>query len=518
MKNVFKSVLSAFCIVLLAMAFTTVTFAHGGRTDGSGGHKDNKNKSGLGYYHYHCGGYPAHLHPGGYCPYHDTFPSSVKIKVKKTTLKLGETMDFDAVVYPSNACDTYADIECSDDDVIRISGDTIEAVGYGTATITAETFNGKKAKIKITVKEIVAKKVTVDGLHEDNKYFVHDKLSLKAIITPENVDNPSIEWSSSDSKIATVSLYGEVELLSEGKVTITATASNGVTGKVTLNVKEIPVDDVDIQEEKIELLLGEEYDLAAEISPSDASFPELQWGSENVLVATVTENGTVRATGVGEATISAVAKSGKYDSVVVSVREIVAESAEISGVDELLIGKTSHLKVEFTPQDTTIQDVVWSVDDTDVIGIDQEGNILAKNVGKTIIRIAHKDVEANLEIEVLPILVTEISIGTDIDGSIEKGDIAYFAATVLPEDATYPEITWSVDDTEVAEINEDGLLIAKKAGKVKVIATTGDGFSEEYEVRVRVQTKVVLLGACATMTAGVLGVAGTSSARKKRQK
>lgn len=46
-----------------------VAEAHSGRTDSSGGHKDNKNKSGLGSYHYHCGGYPAHLHTGGVCSY-----------------------------------------------------------------------------------------------------------------------------------------------------------------------------------------------------------------------------------------------------------------------------------------------------------------------------------------------------------------------------------------------------------------------------------------------------------------
>lgn len=43
--------------------------AHQGRTDANGGHHDYKNKSGLGSYHYHCGGNPAHLHPNGVCPY-----------------------------------------------------------------------------------------------------------------------------------------------------------------------------------------------------------------------------------------------------------------------------------------------------------------------------------------------------------------------------------------------------------------------------------------------------------------
>ena len=43
--------------------------AHPGRTDANGGHRDNKNVSGLGSYHYHCGGHPAHLHENGACPY-----------------------------------------------------------------------------------------------------------------------------------------------------------------------------------------------------------------------------------------------------------------------------------------------------------------------------------------------------------------------------------------------------------------------------------------------------------------
>ena len=48
---------------------TATVFAHSGRTDGNGGHHDNRNVSGLGNYHYHCGGYPAHLHENGVCPY-----------------------------------------------------------------------------------------------------------------------------------------------------------------------------------------------------------------------------------------------------------------------------------------------------------------------------------------------------------------------------------------------------------------------------------------------------------------
>ena len=59
-------------IIAVTMALfmcTGTAYGHSGRTDKNGGHRDKNNVSGLGPYHYHCGGYPAHLHPNGVCPY-----------------------------------------------------------------------------------------------------------------------------------------------------------------------------------------------------------------------------------------------------------------------------------------------------------------------------------------------------------------------------------------------------------------------------------------------------------------
>lgn len=71
-KNIVKIIST-----LLALSMCSITsFAHSGRTDANGGHRDNKNKSGLGYYHYHCGGHPPHLHPNGVCPYSSSSSST----------------------------------------------------------------------------------------------------------------------------------------------------------------------------------------------------------------------------------------------------------------------------------------------------------------------------------------------------------------------------------------------------------------------------------------------------------
>lgn len=72
--------------ILLSMSLllsSSVSLAHSGRTDSSGGHRDNQNASGLGYYHYHCGGYPAHLHSNGVCPYSSSASTSTAKKASK---------------------------------------------------------------------------------------------------------------------------------------------------------------------------------------------------------------------------------------------------------------------------------------------------------------------------------------------------------------------------------------------------------------------------------------------------
>lgn len=63
-----KRIICILLAVMISLFAPVLIFAHGGRTDSSGGHRDNNNVSGLGPYHYHHG-YPAHLHPNGVCPY-----------------------------------------------------------------------------------------------------------------------------------------------------------------------------------------------------------------------------------------------------------------------------------------------------------------------------------------------------------------------------------------------------------------------------------------------------------------
>lgn len=169
-------ILSIFLIALSIISIGMNVYGHLGRTDSSGGHKDNKNKSGLGSYHYHCGGHPAHLHTNGVCPYSSSknTTSSSSSSTKKTTttvtssvtateiqineeiesLKVGESKTLTATIKPSNTTNKNITWKSSDESIATVSSDgAIVAKKSGTVEISAATSNGKTSTMEINIKD-----------------------------------------------------------------------------------------------------------------------------------------------------------------------------------------------------------------------------------------------------------------------------------------------------------------------------------------------------------------------------
>lgn len=167
MKKIKTKLLKIILIFLSVISVVINVYAHSGRTDANGGHRDTKNKSGLGSYHYHCGGNPAHLHPNGVCPYSSsnskttttTSPATVsvtgiQINEKIDSMELGKSKVLTATITPSNATDKNISWKSSNENVATISSlGEVVAKQPGTVNITATSSNGKTSTIKITVKE-----------------------------------------------------------------------------------------------------------------------------------------------------------------------------------------------------------------------------------------------------------------------------------------------------------------------------------------------------------------------------
>ena len=197
MKKYIKKIVSALISILIVVSMQISVYSHSGRTDANGGHKDNQNKSGLGSYHYHCGGHPAHLHPNGVCPYSSSSKSSTS----------------------SSGSGTSSGSSSS------------SSSSSSTSSGSSSTSSSSSKTSTIAVTEIqIEEKIENMEIGENEK--------LTATITPSNATDKNVTWKSSDDSIATVDSTGEVSAKKSGVVTITATTSNGKSSTITINVKE----------------------------------------------------------------------------------------------------------------------------------------------------------------------------------------------------------------------------------------------------------------------------------------
>ena len=134
---------------------------------------------------------------------------------------------------------------------------------------------------------------------------------LEATVHPDNADNPTVVWSTSNPEIANVDEDGLVTAFAAGEVTITVRSveSEDKYASCVITVY-VPVESVTFDRSAIEAEEGTVVELQATVLPEDATDKTLQWRSSNEEVASVNENGVVTVHTVGEAVISATTTDG----------------------------------------------------------------------------------------------------------------------------------------------------------------------------------------------------------------
>ena len=210
------------------------------------------------------------------------------------------------------------------------------------AVTVLSVFSCQQEPAEIRVASISLSKSTLE-------LTVGDQTSLDATISPDNATNKKIRWSSSKESVATVTPDGIVEAVSAGTAFITARSEDsGVNAKCEITVKEkaISVTGIALNKTSLSLSEGEEFTLAATITPDNATNKEVTWKSDNEAVATVSVEGVVKAIRVGTASITATTvDQGKSASCAVTVAEIMGavtgEATHISCRNAKLSGKAN---------------------------------------------------------------------------------------------------------------------------------------------------------------------------------
>ena len=91
---------------------------------------------------------------------------------------------------------------------------------------------------------------------------------------------------------------------------------------------------------------------------------------------------------------------------------------------------------------------------------------------------ANPSIYGTLEITVEAILITNITV-TGSSTTLEEEQQLQLQVSITPDTATDKSVTWSSSDDSIAEVNQNGLVSAKKEGNVRITATANDD-SEVY--------------------------------------
>lgn len=223
----------------------------------------------------------------------------------KLSLEIGGTQQLTYSVSPEDAVTTVT-WSSSNEAVATVTNDTVNAVGVGNAIITVTAVNGGKSdRVTVTVTPIEVTRITLSETAVE--VFIGASVELTATIEPEDATDKRISWSSSDNSIASVD-DGRVTTRGIGTATITArsVSNEEINASCTIKVKEVPVESIELDRNKLELVIDENTRLTATVLPANATDKTVTWTSSDDGIASV-EDGIVTALAGGEACITATA-------------------------------------------------------------------------------------------------------------------------------------------------------------------------------------------------------------------
>lgn len=390
--------------------------------------------------------------------------TEVTLSESSVTLKATETTTLSASVLPDNT--TYKDIiwGSSNDNVATVANGTITAIGVGEATITA-TCGTVSSVCYVKVEATAAESVILS--QDDATIKVGQSIQLSATVMPETTTDKTVVWETSQSSVATVDASGTVTGVSEGSVTITATCGS-VSATASIMVEKVTPNEIYIDYSDVNLLVGQTQKLTAMTNLGAAE--NAQWSSNDNSVATVSESGLVTAIAMGTAVIT-VTSNNLTATCNVNVADVPVDSIIFAqNYIDINVAEVYQLTATILPDNATNPTITWTSDNADIAKVDASGNIMGIAPGATVISATSGSAIATCNVAVWnPAQTISLNI-TSLD--MKVGDIEDLIATVTPENTT-DAIVWSSSNTDVASVNEFGIVMALGKGTSTITAECG---------------------------------------------
>ena len=265
----------------------------------------------------------------------------------------------------------------------------IESAGEAVISATVQDTDCK-AECKVKVYNHV-ESVTLNKKTE--KLVVNETLQLIATVSPDNLKNDKVVWSSSNPSCAKVDQNGLVTALKAGNAVITVASEEDGSKNASCEIEVVvPVVSVALDKSELSLNVGESSQLNAVVLPADATNRNVIWSSSDPSVAVVSSSGKVTAVSGGTAIITVTTEDGGL-----SVSCKVTVLVPVSGVSldknnlSLAEGQSYTLTATVSPSDANDKSVRWTSADESVATVTVAGVVTAVAKGSTTISVTTND-------------------------------------------------------------------------------------------------------------------------------
>lgn len=327
----------------------------------------------------------------------------------------------------------------------------------------------------------------------DERVEVSKNNSVFLEIYVENIVNPLILWTSSDSEIASVSSSGVVTAHKEGIAIVTAEYKDSDGRRYSdscfisvIKSSDVLVTGVSFLSDNLVISVGSQFKLDTVISPLEASFENIVYSSDNEIIVEVDKTtGLITAKEVGGATIK-VTIDGEYsDEININV---VAES----GISEYItipnqisfestslkmnVGDISVLNYYVLPSEASDKYLTWESSNPSIVSV-SNGVVNAIKSGEAVITVTTLNgISAKIKISVTLAKIDVIAVSlTAVKTELKKGETLQLSYQVYPVDATNKNVSFTSSNKNVATVSETGLVTAKSSGTTNISITTVDG-------------------------------------------
>jgi len=306
-----------------------------------------------------------------------------------------------------------------------------------------------------------------------------------------------VTWTSLRTDVASVDQSGNVVALAPGQGTIQATVPGGLTATAPVVVQQA---EYTVREGSPLMLSPGQVDtlhvIVATQSNRTVNPLVLQWASSDQSVARVSLAGVVTAAGPGKAILT-VAGLLQNKTIEVSVHQVVAKlSVRPKLAEEVQVPLTGTAKFEalaLTAENVLVPEAPlrWSVADPAIASFDvqtglQTGSLTGRAVGKTQLtaRAPGSGLAVTWNVSVIAgsVRFTQPRVGIGLNQRHRlTANYADDQGNVL---GPASNLTWTIDNPQIATVGEDGTVAGAGYGHAKVTATAPGGKTATADIYV----------------------------------